>query len=503
MTAKFAEANAALRKRVKGEGTERTPWSMAEVVTSVYIQLAQSRVLKLAFLAVGLALLVVFAAFIPHVEIGYRETDLAKKGSYLGQGIEDIYGQVFNQHSSELVVFGTGIDYPRDQRVVLETYNKLAATNWSAYGGDYGRCGVSSRMWLENMYDNPKVVPHFNATGDGSDPPWAFYEDFHLWRRPQVYLEPRYAAGDFSNIAFGGLFAALSDRANSWPYTAADGPDDYSVDNKLRLSWDDVELDMTRLQSTRSRIQMVRDFKKINEESGLNIYMYGYLYVQIEQFLNLDLYFWQAAAASMAAIFAISLLLGVSWLGAGLIGLFSIAICVQVYGSLYVLDIYYQTLACTSMLISIGISVEFIAHPVAAYEFATGTRAERLVQAMAHTGLPVIEGTVSSVFGFLFLAFSDFAFVVNYFFYIFLMICLFGAANGLVLLPAILALLGPASNAETDIVEVASPARKAKECEAADAPGTGTISPAEVITEANITERSPSTRGAVPQKEAV
>ena len=31
-----------------------------------------------------------------------------------------------------------------------------------------------------------------------------------------------------------------------------------------------------------------------------------------------------------------------------------------------------QTLAATSMLMSIGIAVEFIAHPVAAYEFATG-----------------------------------------------------------------------------------------------------------------------------------
>jgi len=33
------------------------------------------------------------------------------------------------------------------------------------------------------------------------------------------------------------------------------------------------------------------------------------------------------------------------------------------------------------MLMSIGISVEFIAHPVAAYEFSEGTRNERLAQA--------------------------------------------------------------------------------------------------------------------------
>ena len=42
------------------------------------------------------------SSLIPKVDIGDTQTDLAKKGSYLGQGIEDVYGQVFSQHSSEL-----------------------------------------------------------------------------------------------------------------------------------------------------------------------------------------------------------------------------------------------------------------------------------------------------------------------------------------------------------------------------------------------------------------
>merc|ERR1711971_740057 len=114
---------------------------------------------------------------------------------------------------------------------------------------------------------------------------------------------------------------------------------------------------------------MVQELREICDESSLNIYMYGWLFIQIEQFLNLDYYFWQACAASMAVVWVISLLLGMSWSGAAIISLFSIAICCEVYGSLYALDINYQTLAATSMLMAIGISVEFIAHPVAAYEF--------------------------------------------------------------------------------------------------------------------------------------
>jgi len=460
VNAKLAEHERALKDRRKGNApTDVSPWSPQEMVTRVYLAMSNSLAIKLSFLAVGLGLLIGFAALIPKVEIGYKETDLAKRGSYLGEGINDIFSQVFSQHQSELVVFGKGIDYTVDQRIILDTHQTLSDSNWSAYGTLLGRCGTNANTWLENMYTATGICPYFNATGDGTDPGWAFYEDLHLWRQPQVWLTPRYPVGNTQYLAFGGIFAGLLDRANSWPYEV--GPENetayFSADNKLILSWDEVELDMTRLNTTESKIQMVRDFKKITEDSGLNIYNYGYLYIQIEQFLNLDYYFWQAAAVSMAAVFVLSLLFGISWLGSGLIGLLSIAICLQVYGSLYALDINYQTLACTSMLISIGISVEFVAHPVAAYEFASGTREDRMLQAMSHTGLPVLEGALSSVLGFVFLAASDFDFVLKYFFYIFLMICIFGAANGLILLPSLLALFGPSK--EFHETKVMSPGR--------------------------------------------
>merc|ERR1712196_725563 len=170
--------------------------------------------------------------------------------------------------------------------------------------------------------------------------------------------------------------------------------------------------------------------------------MYGWLYIQLEQFLSLDYYFWQGVSVSCAAVFVVSLLLGISWFGSLVIALFSILLCIEVYGSLYVLGINYQTLATTSMLTSIGIAVEFVAHPVAAFEFASGDRNKRLASAMAITGLPVAFGVISSFLGFVFLAFSDFAFVVKYFFQIYLMICVFGAINGLIFLPAVLGLFG-------------------------------------------------------------
>merc|ERR1711924_196112 len=105
-----------------------------------------------------------------------------------------------------------------------------------------------------------------------------------------------------------GLFAGLLDRVNEFPMSAPEGPDSYESSNHILMSFDQIEMDMTKLQRAEDKIQMVRDFKRITRESGLNIYMHGWLFVQIEQFLNLDAYFWQAAGISMLVVFCVSLL---------------------------------------------------------------------------------------------------------------------------------------------------------------------------------------------------
>lgn len=95
VNAKLAEHEKALKDRRKGNMPANTsPWSPQELVTRLYLAMSNSLVLKWCFLVVGLTILLVFAALIPKVEIGYKETDLAKRGSYLGEGINDIYSQV-------------------------------------------------------------------------------------------------------------------------------------------------------------------------------------------------------------------------------------------------------------------------------------------------------------------------------------------------------------------------------------------------------------------------
>jgi hypothetical protein len=444
----------------KRDRVDKTSWDPASLIERFYNFFSTSLPLKLAFLAIGVGVLIGFAVQIKDVDMGVKETDLAKRGSYLARGINDIWEDVYSQHLVEVVVFGVGVDYTKDQKVMLDTHQQLKDSKYCAYGTAYGRGGLIANTWLTNLYQAPGVCPYgpfgegytraemcpadpTSCDGgfynDGTDPFFAFYDDFHLWRKPQVFLEPRFSPGA-NTLAFGSIFAGLLDRVNQWPYSK--GADNYDVDNILLLSWDEVELNMKQLDTTAKKIDMVKDYRAICEASGLNIYMFGWTFIQLEQLLDLEYYFWQAVAVCMAVVFVVSLLFGMSWINACLISFFSVILCVEVYGSLKMWNITFQNLAATSMLMSIGIAVEFVAHPVARYEFAVGTRNERLADAMAATALPVAEGALSSFLGFCFLATSEFAFVTKYFFAIFFMICIFGTINALVFLPAVLGLFG-------------------------------------------------------------
>ena len=113
--------------------------------------------------------------------------------------------------------------------------------------------------------------PCWNAT----DPWWAFDEDLNIWRYPQVMLGDFDGTRSGNTLAFGSLLAGLLDQANQWAYTiptrnadGTDNPNHFSPQNRLVLSWDEIEFDQTRIRRTTDRIRMIRDFQEILEESG-------------------------------------------------------------------------------------------------------------------------------------------------------------------------------------------------------------------------------------------
>jgi predicted RND superfamily exporter protein len=87
--------------------------------------------------------------------------------------------------------------------------------------------------------------------------------------------------------------------------------------------------------------------------------------------------------------------------------------------------------------------VEFTAHVVLAFLTSMGSRNERMVACMDHMFIPVIHGGLSTLLGIIMLAFSEFDFVIKYFFVVMTALVLIGLINGLALLPVLLSLIGP------------------------------------------------------------
>lgn len=61
--------------------------------------------------------------------------------------------------------------------------------------------------------------------------------------------------------------------------------------------------------------------------------------------------------------------------------------------------------------------------------------------------VPVIHGALSTLLGIVMLAFSEFEFVIKYFFVVMSVLIAIGVINGLALLPVLLSLIGPSCEA--------------------------------------------------------
>src|SRR3954468_18094879 len=66
-----------------------------------------------------------------------------------------------------------------------------------------------------------------------------------------------------------------------------------------------------------------------------------------------------------------------------------------------------------------------------------------MASCLEHMFVPVIHGGLSTLLGIIMLAFSEFDFVIKYFFVVMTALIIIGLFNGLAMLPVMLSLIGP------------------------------------------------------------
>jgi len=386
------------------------------------------------------------------VDMGYDYADLAREGTYLAKGIELARGKIYSQHSYELIVYGPGVEYEYQGPTVIGVHKQLQNSTWCL--PPIGGFSTFDKNWMRLMLDSNtdssgKSTLCTNRTELDMCQPEDFYPNFHEWRKPQIFAK--------GVLAAGSLLAETSKFTTDWDYS--EGDKNYTIHNKIDLSFDNVQLDVKDIESRKgtARIQayleMADEWRTTTAATGLTstapgfegtplIFMYGAKFTELEVLKDIKSYFWVSAAISMGAICACALLFGLSYMGAFVVTLLCTVLFLELYGLLYYFGLKFQEFVCVCAVMSFGIGVEFIAHPVVAYEHSTGTVAERVVEGMRRTGMPVFEGGISSIIGFVMMAASQFAYVRKYFFTVTLLIVLLGMLNGLVALPAMLTLFG-------------------------------------------------------------
>jgi len=109
--------------------------------------------------------------------------------------------------------------------------------------------------------------------------------------------------------------------------------------------------------------------------------------------------------------------------------------------------IEHNAIFVVNLVTSLGFGVEFCNHIAMNFMKQQGTREQRAKKALGEMGSSVLVGiTFTKFIGVIVLAFASSTLFKLYYFRMYLFIIILGAFNGLMLLPVLLSLIGPAAD---------------------------------------------------------
>ncbi|KAK5984260.1 hypothetical protein GCK32_019883, partial [Trichostrongylus colubriformis] len=120
-----------------------------------------------------------------------------------------------------------------------------------------------------------------------------------------------------------------------------------------------------------------------------------------------------------------------------------VVVTIELGGFMGLFGIKMNPISAVTLISAVGIGVEFTAHVVLAFLTSLGSVDDRLESCLQHMFVPVFHGAISTLLGIVMLVFSEFDFVIKYFFVVMATLVVLAVFNGLCLLPILLTLIGP------------------------------------------------------------
>lgn len=206
----------------------------------------------------------------------------------------------------------------------------------------------------------------------------------------------------------------------------------------------------TPLAEQRDFISALRAARSLAESAsrdlGLDVYVYSVFHVFFEQYLDLASQAGRLLALPLAAVVGACGLFTASWPAAWLLLACLCSTLVHLAGAMSLAGMQVNAVSLVNLAMALGIAVEFHAHVLHAYLASPPgwRRARRVQAALRRAGAPVASGiTLTKLAGVGVLAFSRTRIFEVYYFRLYLALVVVGAWHGLVLLPMLLARVGP------------------------------------------------------------
>ncbi|TGZ37491.1 Protein patched [Temnothorax longispinosus] len=286
--------------------------------------------------------------------------------------------------------------------------------------------------YVDNPIDKTLITQVRLVDSDGIINPRAFYNYLSAW-----------ASNDA--LAYGASQANLRPEPRQWIYV---NDHELKIPKSMPLTYGQMPFYLHRLTDTQDITQLigsVRELCKKFEERGLPNFPSGILFLFWEQYMDLRSSMGIALLAALSvSLFVVGLLLLNIW-AAVLVNISLLGVITQLLGIMGLFDIKLSAVPAVLLVVSVGIAVHFTVHICLSFVTSVGSRDRRMRLALKHMFAPVVHSALTTLLAVIMLAFSEFNFIVNYFFLVLLCVIGISLVNGVFFFPILLSLIGPSA----------------------------------------------------------